>query len=205
MARDGSGSHNEPTFLGTGGMATAADFNDIVAWAKTLANGRVGTAAARAALTGSDLWDGLAFFETDTSRLYYRVSSAWVLWMSGWESYTPTGTNISGGTLTAKFRRLGKTRDVVIRHVSPTVTGSVSYTLPEAAADTDLHEAGFVTFYDASVPTENKGWVRLSTNAILTAANSASTYLAITNLSSSIPFTWATNDFLEARFSYEVA
>lgn len=77
MARDSSGSKNQPQYLGAGGLATAADQNEIANYAADVGNRKVGTAAARAALTGADVWDGLEFGETDTGREYVRISGGW--------------------------------------------------------------------------------------------------------------------------------
>lgn len=127
MARDSSGSHNEPVYLGTGAPATAADMNEIVAFAKMLGNVKVGTSAARVALTGADLWAGLSFFEADTTTLYLYDGAAWRLvwedtgWVtSGLTIATGTGFSLSGYELR---RRAGVVSGVVtLTRTGTTVT-----------------------------------------------------------------------------------
>lgn len=119
MARDSSGSHNEPVYLGSGAPATAADLNEVVAFAKATGNTKSGTAADRAALTGADVWDGLLFTETDTGRVALRLSGAWIVISSGADSVHLSGfINLSSAS------------------TSP-ATGS--FTLPVAFADTSYN------------------------------------------------------------------
>lgn len=127
MARDSSGSHNEPVYLGTGAPATAADMNEIVTFAKALGNVKVGTSAGRVTLTGADLWAGLSFFETDTNSLYLYDGAAWRLvwedtgWVtSGLTIATGTGFSLSGYELR---RRAGVVSGVVtVTRTGTTVT-----------------------------------------------------------------------------------
>lgn len=77
MARDSSGTKNQPQYLGTGAPATAADQNEIANYAADVGNRKVKTAAERAALSGADVWDGLEVFESDTGRAYLRISGGW--------------------------------------------------------------------------------------------------------------------------------
>lgn len=77
MARDSSGTKNQPQYLGTGAPATAADQNEIANYAADVGNRKVKTAAERAALSGADVWDGLEVFESDTGRTYIRIGGGW--------------------------------------------------------------------------------------------------------------------------------
>ncbi|TAJ46367.1 MAG: hypothetical protein EPO52_17695 [Herbiconiux sp.] len=79
MARDGSGSKNEPTYTGSGAPADAADLTEIAAYAAKVGNRKAGTAADRAALSGADRWVGLEFEESDTGAVYLYTSGGWTL------------------------------------------------------------------------------------------------------------------------------
>jgi hypothetical protein len=97
MARDSSGSHNEPVYLGTGGLATAADQNEIVGFAKTVGNARADTSTVRGGLAGADVWNGLQFYETDTD--------SWYVYSSGGSSGTAAGVRTRRRSATSPARR----------------------------------------------------------------------------------------------------
>lgn len=150
--------------------------------------------------------EGLQWWNTTDDTLYQHDGSSWKPVWSNWRAYTPTATNITGGTLAARWRRDGSSIKVVIRHTlaSAGVTGQPSYTLPFSNADTDIHDAGRVLFRDASVPQEWSGWVRLSsTTASPYVWNvAAGTNLLSANTGATNPMTWASGDFLEMSFEY---
>lgn len=83
MAVDSYGTQNQPQFDGTKASNLASDLNAISNYAVKIGNRKVGTHAARIALTGADLWDGLEFYETDQTDglhdtyVYDGGTSAW--------------------------------------------------------------------------------------------------------------------------------
>jgi hypothetical protein len=133
-----------------------------------------------------------------------------------WASYspTPTGITIGNGTVTALWKQIGKEIivDAVITFGSTTsVTGAVSISLPATAATrygslfsvvdgvSALNDSGIATyvgvvFFNNSTSTAN---IRVS--------NASGTYLATTELSSTVPFTWGTGDSIQTKFNYEPA
>jgi hypothetical protein len=75
MAVDSYGDQNQPLFDGTKASNLAADLNAVSNFGAKVGNRKVGTAAARRALTGADVWDGLEYFETDSGDCYVYNSN----------------------------------------------------------------------------------------------------------------------------------
>jgi hypothetical protein len=92
MTVTSNGTKGEPQFTSTGNNPTfAQDLSDVSTYAALVGNRKVGTAAARTALTGSAVWDGLEFAETDTGMVLLRVGGVWL----------PARQNIAGAALQA--------------------------------------------------------------------------------------------------------
>tara|TARA_R100000365_G_C2746946_1_gene76472 strand:- start:1831 stop:2460 length:630 start_codon:yes stop_codon:yes gene_type:complete len=208
MAADGTpGARKQPQFLGGGAPATAVDLNILADHTAEMGNSMALSTADREAFE-SDGWEGLFCYDTDEDAIYRHDGSAWVVFWHDWKAYTPTATNASGGTLAGTFMRLGKTIHVGVRHLSPTITGQPTYLLPVAAADTATYwfDGGGVA-RDNSPATEFQLVARkisdTSVGPYLLAI--PTTYTQFANVSATVPFTWATNDFIDLRFSYEAA
>jgi hypothetical protein len=77
MARDSSGSQNQPHYSSSGVSSQAADLTEVSDFAAANGNRKKGTASQRAALTGADVWVGLEFYETDTALTWLYTSSGW--------------------------------------------------------------------------------------------------------------------------------
>ena len=130
-----------------------------------------------------------------------------------WEDYTPTFTNITvgNGTLNASFCQINKFVAYTIELVfgsTTSVTGSgVIVTLPVTASNTyQAGNGGQVTCEDASSSDYWGTLFRFSTTAVgVLVGNTASTYLRLTSLSGSVPFTWASGDRLIIQDFYEAA
>lgn len=108
-----------------------------------------GTAAERAALSGSDLYNGLRFQESDTGFRYVRIGAAWVFdeQVQGWSTYTPVITQ-GASTVThtdtrIRYCRVGR---LIIGHVRCTLTSAgtgnnaIIVTAPVTAASTTSEE-----------------------------------------------------------------
>lgn len=78
MARDSSGSKNEPQYAGAGAPSTAADLTELGVYAALVGNRKALTNAGRLALTGANRWNGLEVYETDTGRSYVWSGAAWI-------------------------------------------------------------------------------------------------------------------------------
>lgn len=190
---------------------TVADLNQLRDMIARVGNFREGNQADQDAVIGDALYEGLFFYRTDINRLDVCNGTGWDVVFQDWTSYSPTATAVTGGTITAKFQRVGKTVNVVIKHqlagTNGGITGAVRYSLPIPAGDADVHQAGTVLFRDASPAGDYYGLVRLiAPDAFVAPIGTAGTYANfVSYLSPTVPHAWASGDFIEARFSYEVA
>lgn len=133
------------------------------------------------------------------------TGSSWV-----WQSWTPTLTNLSGGTLTfAKYVQIGKTVHASFRYVlgGAGVSGIPRITLPVTAS------ADYTVSYALSVDGQlvdatGQRWIPMS--LLVTGNASIDIYYQnssanLTNISSTAPFTWAINDVFELNITYQAA
>lgn len=132
-----------------------------------------------------------------------------------WQSYTSTPTNltIGNGTLNSKYIQIGKTvfgRISFVFGSTSSISGSVIFTLPVTSVSypgtATTQPIGDIEYFDgASALT--RGWVAwASTTTCQLLVNTAGgTYVAFAGLSSSVPYTWATNMQISLNFSYEAA
>lgn len=125
-----------------------------------------------------------------------------------WMTYTPTLTNFSFPLLSAKYKQIGKTVLFKIRatyRLGSSITGNPTFTLPVAAASASS-VFGSAFFSDVTATGFGGTLVQDSTTVVSTRAlNTASTYGTFASLSSTIPFTWATNDYIDIGGIYEAA
>jgi hypothetical protein len=132
-----------------------------------------------------------------------------------WTSYTPTFVNFSlgtgggAGTITrAKYIQIGKTvhLDVVISlGTASTVSGRIGVSLPVTSAYNFINP---VTVCDLTAGASNSNGIasQSSTTQIdLYAINVAGTYPTRTNISSTIPGTWASGSTFAFKYTYEAA
>ena len=125
-----------------------------------------------------------------------------------WETWTPasrTGLTVGNGTETARYVRVG--RLVAISYLftfgsTSAITGDVNINLPFNNARTHpfaclLTDSGTLDYWGACLVANN--------NLAIRACNSAGTYLSQAALSSTIPFTWGTNDVIAIAGVYETA
>jgi hypothetical protein len=132
-----------------------------------------------------------------------------------WTSFTPTWTNLTpgNGTVTAKYVQNGKVVNfrVKIQFGSTTsISGSVSVNWPVAPASTEAAQGAITTVvFEKSGVGPKLGQVNNSaastTKADLLVLNVAGTYTDVALTSSTVPFTWATNDQIYFQGTYEVA
>jgi hypothetical protein len=129
-----------------------------------------------------------------------------------WTSYTPTFTNftLGNGTITlAKYAKLGKIAVVkllVTLGSTSSVSGRIGISLPVTATsdytDRLLNSCGL-----SAGGVSATGFVAMgsSTRVDLYALLASGTYVTNTNISSTIPGTWATGSSFAATFTYEAA
>jgi hypothetical protein len=131
-----------------------------------------------------------------------------------WTAYTPTFTNLTvgNGTLNFAYAKLGKTvfvRGIFTFGSTSSVTGTgVNMSLPFAtnAVYAINHPFGDVAMLKPGVISSVAiGAYVTSTTVALRPLDASSTYLAMSNMSSTVPFTWATSDNVKIIFTYEAA
>ena len=128
-----------------------------------------------------------------------------------WTSYTPSFTNLTvgNGTLVGRYCQVGKivTASMKLTFGSTTaITGG--FVLMDAPILGVVNGRLIGTLYmeDVGVIVAT-GWVKHDNPlyVALIPGTSSGTYTGIANMSASVPFTFATGDFMEAFFSYEAA
>ncbi len=132
-----------------------------------------------------------------------------------WSSWTPTFTNLSGGTLNfAKYIQVGKTVFFKLKYTlaGAGVAGSVRFTFPVAANSDEFPSSGYNQIGQGAIldsGTANfNAQVNLdstTTSAIILATQASGANVVPVLLSSTVPMTWANSDFIFVRGSYEAA
>lgn len=117
MARDSSGTKNEPQYAATGAPADAADLTELGVYAALVGNHKILTATQRAGLTGADRWVGLFVTESDTGDTYQYTSGGWV-WVLSLGTYSTVAPNagwaIASSTGSAiRYRKRGNMVEIL--------------------------------------------------------------------------------------------
>jgi hypothetical protein len=126
-------------------------------------------------------------------------------------AYTPTLTNLTlgNGTMSAEYVRVQKYiwGQIKLNFGSTTVMGSSpSFTLPVTGSGVIGEVTSQVYCLDSGVAFYLASAITSTTTIQPFALNTAGTYLTnSSNFSATVPFTWATNDFISISFSYRTA
>ena len=173
--------------------------------------------AARGSAIATPVEGMLTYLEdSDTYESYNGTAYVTVADSSGWTTFVPTFTalTIGNGTFNyAKFKVIGKTAHVQVKFVlgsTSAVTGDMRIDVPTAIQriSTSAPAQIYSIFRDVSTHIVHNVSSFASTSAretfLLRATNSSGTYLTSTNTSSTIPFTWTTNDEIQFSATYEV-
>jgi hypothetical protein len=142
------------------------------------------------------------------NNLAASTGTSWV-----WQSWTPTWTNVSGGTLNyAKYTQIGKSILFRVKYTlaGAGVSGAIIFTSPVAMnADYGIDDplTGDAAFLDSGNNLyPGKLLVASSTTIRLRPVVASGTYAAIgTDTSSSIPFSWGATDIIMASGVAQVA
>ena len=133
---------------------------------------------------------------------------------SAWTSYTPTWTNVNvtGATQASKYVQIGKLvvvrLSIVLGTASP-VSGEIVASLPVTRATyggtLNVTPLGTAILFDLSTPTLFFGTVSnaTTTTVIIRPQSASGTYVSQALASSTVPFTWASGDEINATFVYE--
>lgn len=144
------------------------------------------------------------------AKLISGTGSGW-----SWSAWAPTWTNLSvgNGTVVSKYIQIGKTvilRCSVVLGTTSTVSGSVSFTLPQTAVTYTPTGTSFdlaLAHYEHAGVSNAVGTVGLvsTTQATLLVIGAAGTYANFAGISGSVPFAWANQDQIFFGFAYEAA
>jgi hypothetical protein len=159
------------------------------------------------------IWSALNYDSIFTRTEDNNVWSSWTPIISIWRSYAPNWTNLTVGNAvnTAYYTQTGKTvtvRGYLEFGTTTALTGSIEMSLPvnsqtRTSPSTPIGNARLI---DISATTSYHGTVlhtSSSTQVTFACFNSSATYLTTNTLSSSVPFTWTTGDFISYFFTYE--
>jgi hypothetical protein len=195
----------------------AADYNTPINTIVNEINGNLDNSNidAAAAIAGSKLADSAI---TTAKIADANVTNAKLATGAGepggaWTSWTPSFTNLSGGTLNyAKYTQVGKTILYRIKYTlgGAGVSGSISFSLPvNLTADYVANDSlvGDVTYLDTGNARYTGVVAAGSTASTLSirAINASGTYSAVADLSATVPFTWGNTDVILVAGSYEGA
>lgn len=169
------------------------------------------TSAAGVTIDGMLVKDGTVGAGVITpAGLVSGTGSTWV-----WQSWVPTWTNVTvgNGTVTAKYIQVGKTviAKLTLQFGSTSaVSGDAQFTLPvtsTAVVTANSAVIGHALYTDDSASNGSYGYVAHSstTGGAFRVLGAAGTYLTLATTSSTVPFTWATSDVLNATLLYEAA
>ena len=118
-----------------------------------------------------------------------------------WTDFTPTFTNFTLGNGTidqARYLQIDKIVFVMVNVIlgsTSSVTGTIQITCPVTSSVPDYTHLFDCNYADDSAGIAVRGQAFILTNKINLRANTADqTYVRITSLSSTIPFTWASSD-----------
>jgi hypothetical protein len=150
--------------------------------------------------------EGRHIYETDTNKRYVYDGTSWNIdGGSGWVSFTPSfsGLTLGNGAVLGMYRYIDGGMWVQAQFTmgsTSSMTGPLTLALPnsETMKTSPLVPRWFggVEFNDSGTPYYGQVSYSSGTALGIGAWNSAGTYLALTALSSTVPFTWATGDFL---------
>lgn len=127
-------------------------------------------------------------------------------------AWTPTFANFTVGsaTLACKFTMNGKWVNfrLSIALSSSTMGTAPTFTLPVTSATMSVFQGlGPISLFDSSAPVNVVGHIRWAstTTADMVATDSNSTFANHTNITSTVPFTWANNDVITGTGQYVAA
>lgn len=135
---------------------------------------------------------------------------------TAWTTWTPTLVSLSGGTQTfAKYQQIGKTVHFRFMYTlaGAGVGSSPSFTLPVAAASDykpaslDGPMAFFASYNDSGGNLVSPLTTFISSASVVRflAPTTGGTYEGVANVTSTVPITWASGDYIFCCGTYEAA
>jgi len=137
------------------------------------------------------------------------AESTGLKWAGTYTSWTPTLTNITlgNGTINAKYLQIGKLVHATIAFTWGSTTSSSGtwyFSFPLTCATSGSTYIGTCRLLDAGTANyPGMILVENSTSFLPFAQYAANTWTETSNVSTTTPFTWTTNDNMSASFIYE--
>lgn len=137
-----------------------------------------------------------------------NIEGAWSTWVPTWTNLT-----VANGTVVARYKQVGKTVDGFISVLfgsSTAVSGATSFSLPVESLipGSGQRPIGQVNFQDTGGTPANFAGVLVtltSTSAQFKVFAVSGSYISNSNISSTVPYTFANTDVVNAKFRYEAA
>ena len=133
-------------------------------------------------------------------------------YVGAWTSYTPTWTNITigNGTNNFAYKQIGKTifvRGSFTFGSTSSISGVPAFTLPVTSISYPSNSTfGHVYIEDNAVQAfHGFSLFASTTTANMRVLGANGTYVSSVDPSSTVPFTWSTNDFFRVNFTYQAA
>jgi hypothetical protein len=125
-----------------------------------------------------------------------------------WTTWTPTLTNLTlgNGTVTARYRQIGKTIEAYFRFAlgSTSAVGSgPTFSLPANQANPSI--SGTCAYDKSGVGHAPMNYLLVGNLCYIFALNASGTYLTYSVPNATVPVTWGTNDSIIVQFTYEAA
>lgn len=162
----------------------------------------------------SDPYRGQMIFESDTDKFVARSQlDIWqdVMPLGAWQTWVPTWTNftVGGGTVTARYVRMGRTILYSLRVIlsGSTMGSDPRFSLPVTSFGySATAPIGTADYLDTgTVDVQGLVWASSTTTGRLIVYGTAGTYPASIVLAAGVPFTWANGDEINVTGAYEAA
>lgn len=159
----------------------------------------------------SDPYRGQMIFEYDTDKFVARsITDVWTdaIPLGAWQSWTPTITNLSGGTLSAVYQKVGRMVNFRFKYTlaGANMGTNPQFTLPIAAHADFVQNMpiGSCSLLDTGVQLY-MGWpVMVNSTTVVPVAISTGGATAVnTAVTATSPFTWGAGDILMVIGTYE--
>lgn len=194
-----------PIFVDSDAPDVKVDPTEAAKYAGKVGTRLIGTTSARTAYTFAR--EGLEWYDTDLDSVFLHTGSGWRLWERDWTSYTPTFSGFAG-SVAAQYKVDRGEVTVRIRVAITSMTSNPTFSLPINASDAVLeHQPGSATLIPAA-GIEYPGVVRrpgVNNSVTIYALSTSGSYVGIVNVTSAIPFAWASGAAIGLYFKYQAA